>query len=133
MKKEKGSINISIGSKDESKSQIVYNNVLANMEKMQLTKDEQLDYLKLRITELEQEHKNKLQLIILSITFLILLIFGLFLIIQEFSTLGIIVSISSYISALITIYKISKNYKNEIDDKYDEIEAIRKLINSKLK
>ena len=39
MKKEKGSINISIGSKDESKSQIVYNNVLANMEKMQLTKD----------------------------------------------------------------------------------------------
>ena len=100
MKKEKGSINISIGSKDESKSQIVYNNVLANMEKMQLTKDEQLDYLKLRITELEQEHKNKLQLIILSITFLILLIFGLFLIIQGFSTLGIIVSISSYISAL---------------------------------
>lgn len=133
MKKGKGSINISIGSKDESKSQIVYNNVLANMEKMQLTKDEQLDYLKLRITELEQEHKNKLQLIILSITFLILLIFGLFLIIQGFSTLGIIVSISSYISALITIYKISKNYKNEIDDKYDEIEAIRKLINSKLK
>ena len=103
------------------------------MEKMQLTKDEQLDYLKLRITELEQEHKNKLQLIILSITFLILLIFGLFLIIQGFSTLGIIVSISSYISALITIYKISKNYKNEIDDKYEEIEAIRKLINSKLK
>lgn len=133
MKKEKGSINISIESKDESKSQIVYNNVLANMEKMQLTKDEQLDYLKLRITELEQEHKNKLQLIILSITFLILLIFGLFLIIQGFSTLGIIVSISSYISALITIYKISKNYKNEIDDKYEEIEAIRKLINSKLK
>lgn len=133
MKKEKGSINISINSKDETKSQIVYNNVISNMDKMALSKDEQLDYLKSRITELEQDHKNKLQIILLTIVFSIILAFGLFLIVQEFYTLGIIVSFAIFFAAIITIYKLSKNLKSNLDDRYEEIETIRKLISSRLK
>lgn len=133
MKKEKGSINISINSKDETKSQIIYNNVISNMDKMALSKEEQLDYLKSRITELEQEHKNKLQIILLTVIFSIILAFGLFLIIQEFYTLGVIISFTIFFASIITIYKLSKNFKNNLDDKYEEIETIRKLINSKLK
>ena len=133
MKKEKGSINISTNSKDETKSQIIYNNVISNMDKMALSKEEQLDYLKSRITELEQEHKNKLQIILLTIIFSIILAFGLFLIIQEFYTLGVIISFTIFFASIITIYKLSKNFKNNLDDKYEEIETIRKLINSKLK
>lgn len=133
MKKEKGSINISINSKDETKSQIIYNNVISNMDKMSLSKDEQLDYLKSRVTELEQDHKNKLQIILLTIVFSIILAFGLFLIVEEFYTLGIIVSFAIFFTAIVTIYKLSKNIKNNIDDKYEEIETIRKLISSRLK
>ncbi len=133
MKKEKNSINININGKDETKSEIIYNNVISNMDKMALTKEEQIDYLKLRITELEQEHKDKFQLIILMIIFTIILIFGLFLIVEDFHTLGIIISILAFITAIITTYKLSKNYKNNLNDKYEEIETIRKLINSKLK
>lgn len=133
MKKEKGSINISINSKDETKSQIIYNNVISNMDKMALSKDEQLDYLKSRVTELEQDHKNKLQIILLTIVFSIILAFGLFLIVEEFYTLGIIISFVIFFTAIITIYKLSKNIKNSIDDKYEEIETIRKLISSRLK
>ena len=133
MKKEKGSINININSKDETKSQIVYNNVIANMDKMPLTKDEQLDYLKSRITELEHDHKNKFQIIILTIVFAIILAFGLFLMTEEYYTLGIIISFVVFFASIITIYKLSKNIKNTIDDKYEEIEAIRKLISSRLK
>ena len=133
MKKEKGSINIYISSKDETKSQIVYNNVIANMDKMALSKDEQLDYLKSRVTELEQDHKNKLQIILLTIVFSIILAFGLFLMVQEFYTLGIIVSFVIFFTSIITIYKLSKNLKSNLDDKYEEIETIRKLINSRLK
>lgn len=133
MKKEKGSINININSKDETKSQIIYNNVIANMDKMDLSKDEQLDYLKSRITELEQEHKNKLQIILLTAIFAIILAFGLFLIIQEFYTLGVIISFAIFFTSIITIYRLSKNFKSNLDDKYEEIETIRKLINSKLK
>lgn len=133
MKKEKGSINININSKDETKSQIIYNNVITNMDKMDLSKDEQLDYLKSRITELEQEHKNKLQIILLTAIFAIILAFGLFLIIQEFYTLGVIISFAIFFTSIITIYRLSKNFKSNLDDKYEEIETIRKLINSKLK
>lgn len=133
MKKEKGSINISINSKDETKSQIVYNNVISNMDKMALSKEEQLDYLKSRITELEQDHKNKLQIILLTIVFSVILAFGLFLIVQEFYTLGIIVSFTIFFVAIITIYKLSKNLKSNLDDRYEEIETIRKLISSRLK
>lgn len=133
MKKEKGSINISINSKDETKSQIVYNNVISNMDKMSLSKEEQLDYLKSRITELEQDHKNKLQIILLTIVFSVILAFGLFLIVQEFYTLGIIVSFTIFFAAIITIYKLSKNLKSNLDDRYEEIETIRKLISSRLK
>ena len=103
------------------------------MDKMALSKEEQLDYLKSRITELEQEHKNKLQIILLTIIFSIILAFGLFLIIQEFYTLGVIISFTIFFASIITIYKLSKNFKNNLDDKYEEIETIRKLINSKLK
>ncbi len=133
MKKEKGSINITINSKDETKSQIVYNNIITNMDKMALSKDEQLDYLKSRVTELEQEHKNKLQIILLTVIFSIILALGLFLIIQEFYTLGVIITFTIFFTSIITIYRLSKNFKNNLDDKYEEIETIRKLINSKLK
>lgn len=133
MKKEKGSINISITSKDETKSQIIYNNVISNMDKMALSKDEQLDYLKSRVTELEQDHKNKLQIILLTVVFSIVLAFGLFLIVEEFYTLGIIISFAIFFTAIITIYKLSKNIKSNLDDKYEEIETIRKLISSRLK
>lgn len=133
MKKEKSNVNIIINSKEETKSQIVYNNVITNMEKLSLTKDEQLEYLKLRITELEQEHKNKLQLIILTIIFFIILTLGLFLIVDGFYTVGIIISIATFFTSIVTIYKLSRNYKSNLEDKYEEIETIRKLISSKLK
>lgn len=133
MKKEKGSINININSKDESKSQIIYNNVIANMEKMSLTKDEQLDYLKSRITELEQEHHRKFQIIILTIVFSLILAFAMFLMVEKYYTLGIIISFVTFFAAIISISRLNKNVKNSIDDRYEEIETIRKLISSRLK
>ena len=133
MKKEKNTINIIINSKDETKSQIIYNNVITNMEKISLTKDEQLDYLKSRITELEQDQKNKIQLISLISLITIIFIFGLFLIVQKFTTIGIIISVLSFIIAIVITNKITKKQHNENNDKYEEIETIRKLISSKLK
>ena len=133
MKKEKNSINISINDKDETKSQIVYNNVLSNMEKMSLTKEEQLEYLKLRITKIEHDQKNKLHLMIIISMFAILLFFGLFLVIEDFHTFGVIISLLAFFGVIFTILKFSKNNKNESNDKFEEIETIRKILNSKLK
>ena len=133
MKKEKNSINIAINGKDENKSQIVYNNVINNMEKMSLTKDEQLEYLKTRLTTLENDQKNKLRLAVIILVFTILLFFGLFLIIEDFHTFGVIVSLLTFFGVIFTIIQFSKNTRTEITDKFEEIETVRKLLNSKLK
>ncbi len=133
MSRGKENISININSKDETKSEIVYNNIISSMDKMALTKDEQLEYLKLRITELEQDHKSKFQLIALTIIFAIILAFGLFLIVQDFNTLGIIISFVIFFISNFIIYKLSKNLKSNSNDKYEEIEIIRKLISSRLK
>lgn len=133
MKKEKNSINIAINGKDETKSQIVYNNVINNMEKMSLTKDEQLEYLKTRLTTLENDQKNKLRLVVIILVFTILLFFGLFLIIEDFHTFGVIVSLLTFFGVIFTIIQFSKNTRAEITDKFEEIETVRKLLNSKLK
>lgn len=133
MKKEKNSINIAINGKDETKSQIVYNNVINNMEKMSLTKDEQLEYLKTRLTTLENDQKNKLRLAVIILVFTILLFFGLFLIIEDFHTFGVILSLLTFFGVIFTIIKFSKYTKTEITDKFEEIETVRKLLNSKLK
>ena len=133
MKKEKNSINIAINGKDETKSQIVYNNVINNMEKMSLTKDEQLEYLKTRLTTLENDQKNKLRLAVIILVFTILLFFGLFLIIEDFHTFGVILSLLTFFGVIFTIIKFSKYTKTEITDKFEEIETVRKLLNAKLK
>lgn len=133
MKREKNSINISINSNDETKSQIVYNNILTNMDKMSLTKDEQLDYLKSRITDLEQEQKSKSQCISLVIIFTIIMVFGLFLLVEDCYALGIIVVMINFFVSIIATYKLSRRNKPETLEKFDEIETIRKFINSKLK
>lgn len=130
---KKKNISINIGSKDETKSEIVYNNVISNMDKMSLTKDEQIEYLKVRITELEQDQKYKTECIILGVMFLLVLLFGLFLMVQNFHTIGVIIIISTFVLSVVSTYKLSRQQKTESNDKFEEIETIRKLISSKLK
>lgn len=130
---KKKNICITINSKDESKSEIIYNNIISNMEKMSLTKDEQIEYLKVRITELEQDQKYKNECVLLGLLFSFILLFGLFLMIHNFHILGVVIIISTFVLSIISTYKLSKKQKVDYNDKYEEIETIRKLINSKLK
>lgn len=130
---KKKNINITISNKDESKSEIVYNNIITNMEKMSLSKDEQIDYLKTRITELEQDQKYKIECFVLGSIFLLVLLFGLFLMIQDFHTIGVIVIVCSFVLSVYFTYKLSRRQKTDLNDRFEEIETIRKLINSKLK
>ena len=105
MKKKNISINISC--KDETKSEIVYNNIISNMDKMALSKDEQIEYLKVRITELEQDQKYKTECLIIGIFCLLVLLFGLFLMVQNFHTIGVIIIISTFILSSVSLPKIS--------------------------
>ena len=113
MKKDKMVININ--DKSNSKSEIVYDNVVSNMEEMSLNKNDQIEYLKTRISNLEKEQKLKYDLIVLGLSALFALIIGV-----------------TFMSCYHT-FKLSSNQKKISLEKFEEIDEIRKYISSKLK
>ncbi len=130
---KKKSINISINDKSETKSQVVYNNVLDSMEKSSMSKDEQLDYLKTRISYLEDSTREKQFYFVCGLIFLIILSLGIFLIVLNYVTFGAILIVLSFFSNMYFTYRIAKKYKRNDDNAYEEIDAIREIINSRLK
>ncbi len=129
----KKSVVININDKNDTKSEIVYDNVVASMEKMSLNKSEQIEYLKTRIAELEQEQKKKYDFVILGLICLFLLVIGISLLILNFYTLGSIIIFASCIYGIFKTYNLASTEKKFPLDKYEEIEAIRNVINDKLK
>lgn len=130
MKKDSITVNIN---KNNSKSEILYDNIVTNMESMKLNKDEQIEYLKTRISILEQENKKKYDFIILGLICLFSLIIGIALLILNFYTLGSFVIFFSCIYGIIKTYMLASKENKFSLDKYEEVEAIRKIISSKLK
>ena len=130
---KKKSINISINDKNETKSQVVYNNVLDSMEKNSMSKEEQLDYLKSRISYLEDSNKEKQQYLICSFIFLVILSLGIFLSVLSYIVFGTILIICSFFGNMFFTYKIAKKFVKSNDNTYEEIDAIREIINSRLK
>ena len=57
MKKDNKKLKIVINGNEKNKSEIVYNNLLNNMDSTDLSKDKQIDYLKSRINFLETNIK----------------------------------------------------------------------------
>ena len=73
MKKDNKKLKIVINGNEKNKSEIVYNNLLNNMDSTDISKDKQIDYLKSRINFLETNIKSKALLtLIVLINFVIL-------------------------------------------------------------
>lgn len=130
-KNELKKLNIAITGDENNKTEIVYNNVIQNMS---LTSEEQINYLKSKINELELENKNR------SLTSLLILIsivgigFGLFLLIQDIYFLGSLFIITTFIGVIIRFYLMYKNVTNlNKNIEYEKIEQIRRLLNERLK
>ncbi len=130
-KNELKKLNIAITGDENNKTEVVYNNVIQNMN---LTSEEQINYLKNKINELELENKNR------SLTSLLILIsivgigFGLFLLIQDIYFLGSLFIITTFIGVIIRFYLMYKNVTNlNKNIEYEKIEQIRRLLNERLK
>lgn len=130
MKKKDVTINIIDGN---SKSENVYDNVISSMEKMSLNKGEQIEYLKNKISELEQNQKERYDLVILSLICLFSLIIGITFLILNFYTIGSIIVFAACFYGIYKSYSLSSSRKKISFEKFEDIEAIRKIINSKLK
>lgn len=134
MKKDNRKLKIVINGDEKNKSEIVYNNLLSNMDNTDLSKDKQIDYLKSRINFLETNIKSKALLTLIILINFIVLCLGIFFICIDYKIFGTIVNLVSFISIIISLTKFYKKYNNiETYNSFSEIETLRKILNSKLK
>lgn len=134
MKKENKKLKITIKGNEKNKSEIVYNNLLSNMDGNDISKDKQIEYLKSRINYLETNIKNKFVLGTILLVCLIILSLGILFMYLDVYLLGIILSVLSFVIVIIFLLKFkNKNIDNEINDTFEEVETLRKILNSKLK
>ena len=131
MKQKNGMINITIDGTENNKSEIIYNNVIQNME---LSDEEQVRYLKLKVSLLEMEMRNKMWLLILTIISLIGMGSGVYFLMIDIYFLGIILVVGTFsgvVAKLFSMYKIMIDMNHNTE--FDKIEHLRKMLNMKLK
>ena len=126
-------LNIAVSGDEKNRNEIVYNNVVDAMDKLKMSKSDQIDYLKMKITTLETEYQNNMMILITIILSLVLICIGIYLLITNdyilgisFVLIGFGVSIYKLIKTLMTDRKIRNK-------KFMELEIIRNSLNNILK
>lgn len=131
MKQKNGSINIILDGSENNKSEIIYNNVIQNMD---LSEEEQVRYLKMKVSLLEMEMRNKMWLLILTAISLIGMGSGIYFLMINIYFLGIILVIGTFagvVAKLFSMYKAMMNMNHNAE--FDKVEHLRKMLNMKLK
>ncbi len=114
---------------ESSKSEIVYNNIIDN-----LGKEDQIKYLKSKVTLLEVQMKNKLVALILFLIVLVGFSIGIYFLIIDFYLLGTLIIFLTFIGVMIRFYMIYKSIiKVTHSMEFDKIEKLKKLLDKKLK
>lgn len=124
-------VKISITGEERSKNEIVYNNIIENLK---LTEEEQVKYLKNKVTNLEIEMHNKVITILLILLSIIGLTLGIGLIIMDIYILGILFVIATFVFVAIKFYLMYKKMlKITKSMEFDKIEHLRDILNMHLK
>lgn len=122
-------IEISIDGTEKTKNEVVYNNVMKN-----LSKEEQVKYLRSKVTNLELEMKNKTVALILIISSLVCFSIGIYFLIADLYILGSFVIFATFIASMIRFYMMYKSILNVNHNmEFDKLEHLRKILNMKLK
>ena len=120
--KDPKKINIMINGDESDREEIIYNNIISNLN---LTTEEQLAYLKNRNLNLELELKNRRLTALLSFISLVGITLGIILLIQNIYFLGILFILVTFIGVITRFYLM---YKNMIEsNKHSEFEKIEQL------
>ncbi len=134
MRKDLEPISILIRGNEKNKNEIIYNNIVDKMDEMNLSKDDQVEYLKSKISILESETHNKLNLIISILVCLIMLGLGIYFVAIDLYLFGIFIS---FLSVFILMFKMYQSFKTSMNiskpDNYDKIEHLREILNMRLK
>lgn len=124
-------INIQINGEENNRSEIIYNNVISNLN---LTQDEQVRYLKNRATNLELELKNRRLTTLLCLISLIGISFGICLLVNDLYFLGTLFISITFIGVIL---RFSLMYKNMIQNtkskEFEKVENLKQILEDKLK
>lgn len=127
-------ISILIRGNEKNKNEIIYNNIVDKMDEMNLSKDDQVEYLKSKISILESETHNKLSLMISILVCLIILGVGIYFVAIDLYLFGALVA---FLSVFVLMFKMYQSFKTSMNiskpDNYDKIEHLRKILNMRLK
>lgn len=134
MRKDLEPISILIRGNEKNKNEIIYNNIVDKMDEMNLSKDDQVEYLKSKISILESETNNKLSLMISILVCLIILGVGIYFVAIDLYLFGALVA---FLSVFVLMFKMYQSFKTSMNiskpDNYDKIEHLREILNMRLK
>ena len=124
-------INITINGEESNRSEIIYNNIISNLN---LTKEDQVKYLKNRASLLELELKNKRLTTLLCLISLIGIGFGIFLISSDLYFLGTLFILITFIGVVIRFNLMYKNIIESTKSKeFEKVELLKQILEEKLK
>lgn len=124
-------INITINGDESNRSEIIYNNLISNLN---LTSEEQVNYLKNKASILELELKNRRLTSLLCLISLIGISFGIILLINDLYFLGSLFITVTFVGVILRFYLM---YKTMIDNtkskEFDKVDQLKKILEEKLK
>lgn len=127
-------MNVKITGEEKNKSEIIYNNIVDTMEEMDLTKDEQVEYLKNKVASLEVEIHSKMILACTVLAGVVGIALGLYFVAIDQYLFGVVLSFGTLFMMLYKMHLTTKtSFSVRKDNNYDRIEKLRKMLNMKLK
>lgn len=129
--KEFKKINIAINGDENNRSEIIYNNIISNLN---LTQEEQVKYLKNKASSLELELKNRRLTTLLCFISIIGISFGISLLVRDLYLLGSLFIAVTFIGVILRFYLMHRTIINNTKSKeFDKVEQLKKLLEERLK
>lgn len=130
---EREILNIAISGEEKNKNEIVYNNVVDAMNNLKMSKEEQIEYLKTKVSNMEYEYQGNIVILITLVISIVLVCLGLYLVATDEYLLGVIVTLVGFSLAVAKLLITVRKTNSIRNKKYIELESLRSNLNSILK
>ncbi len=130
---EREILNIAISGEEKNKNEIIYNNVVDAMDNLKMSKEEQIEYLKTKVSSMESDYQNNIAILVTICISTLLLGLGLYLVATDQTLLGVILVLIAFALTIAKLLLTLKKYTSIRSKKYIELESLRSNLNSILK
>lgn len=130
---EKEILNIAISGEEKNKNEIIYNNIVDAMDHLKMSKDDQIEYLKTKVSNMEHEYQNNIMILIVLVISFMLVCLGLYLVATNEYVLGVILTFIGFGLSIIKLLTTIRKNNLIRNKKYIELESLRDSLSSLLK